>query len=123
MVIPLLSELKIDGAKGRTSARSACPTFQAIRARLVKISDRNEKGKSDEEIETAIRQIISEAITADRVIDIFDAAGIKKPDIAILDEHFLQELKDMPQKKSCRRIVETTVESSSNVLANSTVHT
>jgi type I restriction enzyme R subunit len=72
--------------------------FQAIRARLVKISDRNKKGKSDEEIETAIRQIVSEAITADRVIDIFDAAGIKKPDIAILDERFLQELKDMPQK-------------------------
>jgi type I restriction enzyme R subunit len=72
--------------------------FQAIKARLVKISDRNEGGKTDEEIETAIKQIISEAITADNVIDIFDAAGIKKPDIAILDEQFLQELKDLPQK-------------------------
>ena len=72
--------------------------FQAIKARLVKISDRNEGGKSDEEIETAIKQIISEAITADKVIDVFDAAGIKKPSIEILDEHFLQELKDLPQK-------------------------
>ena len=72
--------------------------FQAIKARLVKISDRNEGGKSDEEIETAIKQIISEAITADKVIDVFDAAGLKKPNIEILDERFLQELKDLPQK-------------------------
>ncbi|GAP71848.1 type I restriction-modification system, restriction subunit R [Candidatus Symbiothrix dinenymphae] len=72
--------------------------FQAIKARLVKISDHNEGGKSDEEIETAIKQIISEAITADKVIDIFDAAGLKKPNIEILDEQFLEELRDMPQK-------------------------
>lgn len=72
--------------------------FQAIKSRLVKISDRNEGGKTDEEMETAIKQIISEAITADNVIDIFDAAGLKKPNIEILDEKFLQELKDLPQK-------------------------
>jgi type I restriction enzyme R subunit len=72
--------------------------FQSIKARLQKISDRNEGGKTDEEMETAIKQIISEAITADNVIDIFDAAGLKKPNIEILDERFLQELKDLPQK-------------------------
>jgi type I restriction enzyme R subunit len=72
--------------------------FQAIKARLVKISDRNEGGKSDEEIETAIKQIISEAITADKVIDVFDAAGLKKPNIEILDERFLEEIRNMPQK-------------------------
>lgn len=72
--------------------------FQAIKSRLVKISDRNEGGKTDEEMETAIKQIISEAITADNVIDIFDAAGLKKPNIEILDDRFLQELKDLPQK-------------------------
>lgn len=72
--------------------------FQAIKSRLVKISDQNEGGKTDEEMETAIKQIISEAITADNVIDIFDAAGLKKPNIEILDERFLQELKDLPQK-------------------------
>ena len=72
--------------------------FQAIKSRLVKICDKNEGGKSDEEIETAIKQIISEAITADKVIDVFDAAGIKKPNIEILDERFLEELKNLPQK-------------------------
>jgi type I restriction enzyme R subunit len=72
--------------------------FQAIKSRLVKISDRNEDGTGGEEMQTAIKQIISEAITADNVIDIFDAAGLKKPNIEILDERFLQELKDLPQK-------------------------
>ncbi len=72
--------------------------FQAIKSRLVKISDRNEGGTGGEDMETAIKQIISEAITADNVIDIFDAAGLKKPNIEILDERFLQELKDLPQK-------------------------
>ena len=72
--------------------------FQAIKSRLVKISDRNESGKTNDEMDTAIKQIISEAISADNVIDIFDAAGLKKPNIEILDEKFLQELKDLPQK-------------------------
>ncbi|PVD51078.1 DEAD/DEAH box helicase [Terrimonas sp.] len=72
--------------------------FQAIKTRLVKIADKNEGGKTEEEMDTAIKQIISEAITAEKVIDVFDAAGIKKPSIEILDEHFLQELKQLPQK-------------------------
>lgn len=78
--------------------RNDVALFQAIKSRLVKISDRNEGGAGGEEMETAIKQIISEAITADNVIDIFDAAGLKKPNIEILDERFLQELKDLPQK-------------------------
>ncbi len=72
--------------------------FQAVKARLIKISDRNESGKTDEGMETAIKQIISEAITAEKVLDIFDAAGIKKPSIEILDEKFLQEIRNLPQK-------------------------
>lgn len=78
--------------------RNDVALFQAIKSRLVKISDRNEGGKSDEELETAIKQIISDAITTDNVVDIFDAAGLKKPSIEILDEKFLQELKNLPQK-------------------------
>ena len=80
------------------SIRDDVALFQAIKARLVKIADRNEGGKTDEEMETAIKQIISHAITADNVIDIFDEAGLKKPNIEILDEQFLQELKELPQK-------------------------
>jgi type I restriction enzyme R subunit len=71
--------------------------FQSVKARIVKIID-DPKQRSDEEIETAIRQIISEAITSDEVIDVFDAAGLKKPNIEILDDRFLSELKNMPHK-------------------------
>ncbi len=72
--------------------------FQALKSRLVKISERSEDREKDEKIETAIRQIVSEAITSDEVIDVFDAAGIRKPNIEILDEAFLKEIQNMQQK-------------------------
>jgi type I restriction enzyme R subunit len=50
------------------------------------------------ESETAIKQILSKALVSDRVIDIFAAAGLNKPDISILSDEFLAEVKDMPQK-------------------------
>jgi type I restriction enzyme, R subunit len=71
--------------------------FQSVKARIVKIIV-DPTGKTEEQIETAIRQIISEAITSDDVIDVFDAAGLKKPSIEILDDRFLNELKNMPHK-------------------------
>ena len=71
--------------------------FQAIKARIVKVTQSG-KGKTDEEIETAIKQILSDAVVADEVIDIFDAAGIKKPDISILSDEFLAEVKGMTHK-------------------------
>ena len=70
--------------------------FQAIKARIVKVS--GVTGKSDEEMETAIKQILSDAIVSEDVIDIFDAAGIKKPDISILSDEFLAEVKGMTYK-------------------------
>jgi len=71
--------------------------FQAVRARLVKF-EHGGNGKSDIEIETAIKQIIDQALTSDKVIDIFDAAGIKKPDISILSDEFLEEVQGMKHK-------------------------
>jgi len=71
--------------------------FQAVKARLVKF-DVTGIGKTDEEIETAIRQVIDQALVSNQVIDIFDAAGIKKPDISILSEEFLLEIQGMEHK-------------------------
>jgi type I restriction enzyme, R subunit len=71
--------------------------FQAVKARLAKF-DITGSGKSNEEIETAIRQVIDKALVSEKVIDIFDAAGIKKPDISILSEDFLLEVKNMAHK-------------------------
>ncbi len=78
-------------------AKDEVSFFQAIKARLVKF-DGTSSGRSDEEIETTIRQVIDKALVSEQVIDVFDAAGIKKPDISILSEEFLMELKGMEHK-------------------------
>ena len=71
--------------------------FQEVRAVLAK-SITEGGGKSPEELELAVRQIVSRAISSDKVIDIFDAAGLKKPDISILSDEFLAEVKHLPQR-------------------------
>jgi type I restriction enzyme, R subunit len=71
--------------------------FQAVKSRLLKF-DSMGIAKSGEEVETAIRQVIDKALVTEKVIDVFDAAGIKKPDISILSEEFLQEVKNMEHK-------------------------
>jgi type I restriction enzyme R subunit len=78
-------------------AKDEVAFFQAVKARLVKF-DSMGLGKTDEEIETTIRQVIDKALVTEPVIDIFDAAGLKKPDISILSEEFLMELKEMKHR-------------------------
>jgi type I restriction enzyme R subunit len=70
--------------------------FQSVKARLVKFNRGG--GKNLTQINTAVKQLIDKAIVSDGVIDIFDAAGIKKPDISILSEEFLQEVRNMKYK-------------------------
>jgi type I restriction enzyme R subunit len=71
--------------------------FQAVRAALVKSTVEGER--TVEDVDQAIRQILSRAVAAsDQVIDIFAAAGLKKPEISILSEEFLAEVSKMPQK-------------------------
>ncbi len=70
--------------------------FQAIQAAISKTT--GTKGAGEERFDTAIKQILSKAVISDRIIDIFEAAGIQKPELSILSEGFLAEVKDMPQK-------------------------
>lgn len=75
--------------------------FQAMKARLAKFDAPTGGGKTDLEIETAIKQIVDEALSSDKVIDIFDAAGIDKPEISgleILSDEFLLEVQGMQHK-------------------------
>ena len=72
--------------------------FQAIKARLAKFDSAGGEGRSNEELETTIKQIIDKALVSEQVIDIFDAAGIKKPNISILSDEFLAEIKGMEHK-------------------------
>jgi type I restriction enzyme R subunit len=69
--------------------------FQAVKARLAKFDAPTGGGRTDLEIDTAIKQIVDEALSSDKVIDIFDAAGIDKPEISgleILSDEFLNEV-------------------------------
>jgi type I restriction enzyme R subunit len=70
--------------------------FQAVRVVLAKSAPG--RGKSDEDLDHAIRQIISKAVVSDQVVHIFAAAGLKKPDISILSDEFLAEIRGMPQR-------------------------
>ncbi len=70
--------------------------FQAVKSVLTKST--GESHRSPDEIEHAIRQIVSRAVASDEVIDIFAAAGLKKPDISILSDEFLAEVRGMPQR-------------------------
>jgi len=70
--------------------------FQAIKSAITKTTET--KMESEEKFDLAIKQILSKAVISDRVIDIFEAAGIQKPELSILSEGFLAEVKEMPQK-------------------------
>jgi type I restriction enzyme R subunit len=70
--------------------------FQAVRAVLAKSAHGGSGARED--LDHAIRQIVSRAVASDEIIDIFAAAGLKKPDISILSDDFLAEVYDMPQK-------------------------
>ena len=78
-------------------AKDEVAFFQAIKARLVKFENTG-SGRTSEEMESAIRQVIDKALVTDKVIDVFDAAGIKKPDISILSDEFLMEVRNMEHK-------------------------
>ncbi len=78
--------------------------FQAVRAALAKSTPGDRK--SDEQLDHAIRQIISRAIVSDEVVDIFAAAGLKKPDISILSDEFLAEVRGMPQRNLAVELLE-----------------
>ncbi|MEM4258760.1 MAG: type I restriction endonuclease subunit R [Candidatus Thermoplasmatota archaeon] len=70
--------------------------YQAIKSTLTKTTSTTAMYKED--LDTAINQILSKAIISDRVVDIFEAAGIQKPDLAILSDEFLAEVQHLPQK-------------------------
>jgi type I restriction enzyme, R subunit len=71
--------------------------FQTVRSGFVKATPA-EGEKTQEDIETAIRQLVSKAVASDQVVDIFAAAGLKKPDISILSDEFLAEVQGMEHR-------------------------
>ena len=70
--------------------------FQAVRSVLAKRAEG--EARPEEDLDHAVRQIVSRAVASEGVVDIFAAAGLEKPDISILSEEFLAEVRGMPQR-------------------------
>ena len=70
--------------------------FQAIKATLSKNTVAGTQNKAD--LDAALRQIVTRAVASDQVIDIFGTAGLDNPEISILSDEFLEEVRDLPQK-------------------------
>jgi type I restriction enzyme R subunit len=83
--------------------------FQAVAAALAKRAPG--APRTEEELDHAIRQIISKAIAPEGVVDLFAAAGLKKPDISILSEEFLAEVRGMPQRNLAVELLRKLLES------------
>jgi type I restriction enzyme R subunit len=79
-----------------TKIRDDVGFFQAVRSAIARKA--SQRKLTEEEMDQAIKQIVSRAISADKPIDIFAEAGLKRPDISILSDEFLAEVRGMPQK-------------------------
>ena len=79
-----------------TRIRDDVGFFQAVRAQLMKRAPG--EARSEEELDLAVRQIISRAVASEGVLDIFAAAGLDKPDISVLSDEFLAEVRGMPHR-------------------------
>ena len=91
----------LDEAK---AVREEVAFFQGVKALLTK-RDITAARKTNEERELAIRQIISSAVVSEEVVDIFDAVGLDKPNIGILDDAFLAEVRNLPERNLAVELV------------------
>ena len=96
----------LDEAK---AVREQVAFFQGVKVYLTK-PDLSQKKKTNEERELAIRQIIGSAVVSEEVVDIFDAVGLDKPNIGILDEAFLAEVQNLPERNLAVELLERLLE-------------
>jgi type I restriction enzyme R subunit len=96
----------LDEAK---AVREEVAFFQAVKVILTKREISQQK-KTDEARELAIRQIISSAVVSEEVVDIFDAVGLDKPNIGILDDAFLAEVRNLPERNLAVELLERLLE-------------
>ncbi len=80
--------------------------FQCLRAQFAKLSSGGTGGgPSSDDLDAAVRQIISRSVASDEVIDIFAAAGMDRPDISILSDEFLAEVRDLPHRNLAMEVL------------------
>ncbi|MEJ7843424.1 MAG: HsdR family type I site-specific deoxyribonuclease, partial [Rubrobacter sp.] len=77
--------------------------FQAVRAAFAKTTT---TGRAGEDLDLAVGQLVSRSISSTEVLDVFAAAGIKNPDVSILSDEFLEEVRDSPRKNLAVEMLE-----------------
>ncbi|MGB4117020.1 MAG: type I restriction endonuclease subunit R [Polaromonas sp.] len=92
----------LDEAK---AVREEVAFLQGVKVILTK-KELTAKKRTDEQRELAIRQIISSAVVSESVVDIFDAVGLDKPNIGLLDDEFLAQVRDLPEKNLAVELLE-----------------
>jgi type I restriction enzyme R subunit len=96
----------LDEAK---AVREEVAFMQAVKIILTK-RELSDKKKANEERELAVRQIISSAVVSDKVVDVFEAVGLDKPNIGILDDAFLAEVRNLPERNLAVELLERLLE-------------
>lgn len=96
----------LDEAK---AVRDEVAFLQAVKVILTK-RDISKQKKTDEQRDLAIRQIINQAVVSESVVDIFDAVGLEKPNIGLLDEEFLSQVQNLPEKNLAVELLERLLE-------------
>lgn len=71
---------------------------KAVRSGIIKLLSKNSKKKTTSQLDFELNQLISKSVTSNEVIDVFKTIGVEKPDIAILSDEFLEEVRGLPQK-------------------------
>lgn len=96
----------LDGAK---ALRDEVAFMQAVKVILTKREISTQK-KTDERREVAIRRIINQAVVSESVVDIFDAVGLEKPNIGLLDDEFLAQVRNLPERNLAVELLERLLE-------------
>jgi type I restriction enzyme R subunit len=96
----------LDEAK---AVRDEVAFFQAVKVLLTK-REISVRKRTDEERDLAVRQIIGSALVSNEVVDIFNAAGLEKPNIGILDDDFLNEVRNLPERNLAVELLERLLE-------------
>jgi type I restriction enzyme R subunit len=78
--------------------------FQAVRAAFIKNTEL--EGRAPKDLDLAVSQLVSRAVSSDEVVDIFSAAGLKKPDLTILSDSFLAEIRQLPYKNLALEVLQ-----------------
>ena len=84
--------------------------FKAVKASLVKLDTKKVVKKSKQEMEARVNQLLEKSIISEEVIDVFDTLGIKRPDVSILSEEFLEEVKGMKEKNLAAEMLKKLLE-------------